>query len=145
MSKKIKIKRFDKSLPLPEHKTKGAAGFDLTAREDVTIKPGQVAYIPLNIAIAIPKGYFVMQAARSSTHKLGLMAVNGIGVIDSDYAGDGDENRFLAFNFTKKPVNIEKGMRVAQGVLIKYEQVSWKEVNKMKAKTRGGIGSTGKK
>ncbi|MBX4189959.1 dUTP diphosphatase [Candidatus Parcubacteria bacterium] len=145
MSKKIDIKRFDKSLPLPEYKTKGAAGFDLAAREDVTIKPGQIVAISLNVAIAIPKGYFMVQAARSSTHKLGLMAANGIGIIDSDYAGDEDEYKFLAYNFTKKTIKIEKGTRIAQGILLKCEQAAWKEVTKMKAKTRGGIGSTGHK
>lgn len=145
MPKNIKIKRFDKSLPLPEYKTKGAVGFDLAARETVVISAGTVGRIPLNIAIEIPKGYFIVQASRSSAHKLGIMAANGIGIIDSDFCGDGDEYIFLAYNFTKKAVTIEKGTRIAQGILMKYEQANWKEVQKMKAETRGGIGSTGHK
>lgn len=142
---KIKIKRFDKTLPLPEYKTKGAAGFDVSARETVRLKPGEVGLIPLNLAIATPKGHFMLLCARSSTYKLGLTMINGIGIIDSDFCGDGDEFRFAAQNFTKKTITIEKGTRIAQGIFVKFTKANWQEVSKMKAKTRGGFGSTGKK
>jgi len=145
MTKKIKIKRFDKSLPLPEYKTVGAAGFDLTAREGMVIKPGAVGYIPLNIAIEIPKDHLLILCARSSTHKLGLMPINGIGIIDSDFRGDNDELLLAAFNFTKKSVKVERGARIAQGIFVKMTKGSWSEVSRMSSKTRGGFGSTGKK
>ena len=57
---KIKIKRFDKSLPLPVHKTSGAVAVDLCSRIDVEIKPKEIIAIPMNVAIKIPDGYFVM-------------------------------------------------------------------------------------
>lgn len=142
---KTLIKRFDKTLPLPEYKTRGAVAFDLSARETIKLKPGEIAYIPLNVAIRPPKGYFILQAPRSSTHKLGLMAVNSVGVIDHDYSGDEDEYKFAAYNFTKKAILIEKGTRIAQGILLKYEQAAFREVPKMNRKTRGGFGSTGHK
>jgi len=145
MSKTIKIKRFDKSLPLPEYKTVGAVGFDLTAREKTIIKPGTVGYIPLNVAVATPKDHILLIAARGSTHKQGLMPVHGIGIGDPDFRGDNDEYRFPALNFTKKMVTIEKGTRVAQGIFIKFTKAQWQEVKKMTAKTRGGFGSTGHK
>ena len=145
MSKPIKIKRFDKSLPLPAYKTKGAAGFDLTTRETVTIKPGEVALIPLNLAIATPKGHFMLLCDRSSTHKLGVTMINGIGVIDPDFCGDEDEFKFAAHNFTKKSVTIEKGMRIGQGIFVKFAKARWQEVSKMKSKARGGFGTTGHK
>ncbi len=145
MSKLIRVKRFDKSLPLPEYKTKGAAGFDLTARETTIIKPSTVGYIPLNIAVETPKDHFFVLAARSSTHKLGLLPANGIGIGDSDFRGDGDEYKFPAFNFTKKTITIEKGTRIAQGLFVKFTKAKWKEVNKLNSKTRGGFGSTGHK
>ena len=88
MSKRIKIKRFDKSLPLPEYKTNGAAAFDFYTREEAVIKPGELAMIPINLAIEIPRGYFLLLAARSSTYKLGLTMINGIGIIDPDFRGD---------------------------------------------------------
>ena len=143
MPKVIKIKRFNKSLPLPEYKTGGAAGFDLYTRETVTIKPGELALVPLNVAIEVPKGHVILLIARSSTRKFGLTMINGVGVMDSDYIGDEDEYHFSAQNFTKKTVTIEKGTRIAQGVLIKYERAKWREVTNLGNKTRGGFGSTG--
>ena len=56
---KVKIKRFDKTLVLPAYKTSGAAALDLASREEVKIEAGQVAYLPLNIALQIPKDSFV--------------------------------------------------------------------------------------
>jgi dUTP pyrophosphatase len=66
---KIKIKRFDKDLPLPKYQTEGAAAFDLTAREEVTIAAGKIGYIPVNVALETPHDHFLLIAARSSTHK----------------------------------------------------------------------------
>ena len=129
---------------MPEYKTAGAAGFDLTAKESITIEPGAIGYIPLNVAVETPRDHLLLLAARSSTHKLGLMPANGIGIGDSDYRGDGDEYKFAAFNFTRKAVTIEKGTRVAQGIFVKFTKAKWQEVSKMTAKTRGGFGSTGK-
>ena len=143
--KKIRIKRFDKGLPLPEYKTAGAVGFDLTARETTVIKPGMVGYIPLNVAVETPKDHILLIAARGSTHKQGLMPAHGIGIGDPDFRGDSDEYKFPAFNFTKKPVTVEKGIRIAQGIFVKFTKASWQEVSKMSSKTRGGFGSTGKK
>jgi len=145
MFKKVKIKRFDKGLPLPEYKTAGAAGFDLTAREKTTINPGVVGYVPLNVAVETPRDYFLILAVRSSTHKLGLMPANGIGIGDSDFRGDGDEYKIALLNFTKKPVIVERGHRIAQGLFVKITKAKWQEVGKMNSKTRGGFGSTGKK
>jgi dUTPase len=45
---KIRFKRFDKSIPVPEYKTEGAACFDLYARETTKIKPKETALIPTN-------------------------------------------------------------------------------------------------
>jgi dUTP pyrophosphatase len=141
----IKIKRFDKELPLPEYKSKGAVALDLYAREDTTIQPGEVRLIPLNIAIEIPKGYFVLIANRSSTYKLGITCVNGIGVGDHDYCGDNDEYMFPALNYTDKEVYIERGTRCCQMLILPVANVDIQEVEKMKNPDRGGFGTTGKK
>lgn len=140
---KIRIKRFDKSLPLPERKTDGAAAFDLMARETIEIQPGQIGYVPLNIAVETPPGYFLLLAARSSTHKKGLMMANGIGIGDPDFCGDNDEYHAPYFNFTDKPVVVEKGERIAQGMFVQFLKADWEEIEKMDKKTRGGFGSTG--
>lgn len=142
---KVKIKRFDKTLPLPEYKTSGAAAIDLYTRENITVPPRQIAYIPLNNALAIPKGCVGLLLARSSTHKMGLMAANGVGIIDSDYCGDNDELLFAAYNFTDKDVTIEKGTRVAQYMLVNFQKMEIEEVESLDNPDRGGFGSTGKK
>ncbi len=138
------IRRFDPDLPLPEYKTPGAAGFDLSSREDVTIAPGEVALVPLNVAITPPSGYFVLLAARSSLHKRGLMPANGVGVIDADYCGNADEYKVVLWNFSQVPASIARGERIAQGVFVPLAQATFTEVKDMGAKSRGGFGSTGK-
>ena len=141
--KLIKIKRFDKETSLPEFKTEGAAAFDLHARITVEIQPRSLGYVPLNVAIEVPKGYFLLLAARSSTHKKGLWMANGIGIMDPDFSGDEDEYKAIYYNFTDNPVVIEKGERIAQGLVIKREDIAWQEVDKMENETRGGFGTTG--
>lgn len=142
---KIHIKRFDKSLPLPEYKTKGAAAFDLCARLDTNIPPGSIGYIPLNIALQLPNDHWALLAARSSLHKRGLMPANGIGVGDHDYRGDNDEYTAAVYNFTNQEVLIEKGERVAQMIILPRERVDLIEKDHFNTKDRGGFGSTGRK
>jgi len=141
---KVNIKRFDKNIPLPEFKTEGAAAFDLHAREAVEIPPKEFRYVPLNVAVETPLDHFLLLAARSSTHKKGILMANGIGIGDPDYSGDNDEYSAVYYNFTDKPVTIEKGERIAQGLIVKRESVEWQEVETMPNKTRGGWGTTGK-
>lgn len=142
---KLKIKRFDKSLPLPVHKTAGAVAVDLYSRIDMEIKPKEITYIPMNVAIEIPDGYFILMAPRSSAHKFGLTSANGVGVFDRDFCGDGDEYGFIAYNFTDHTVNIEKGTRLCQLLLIKCENFEFEEVETMNNSDRGGFGTTGEK
>lgn len=142
---KIKLKRFDTSLPLPEYKTKGAAALDLYSREEITIKAGEVGYAPLNVAIKLPRNHWALIAARSSLHKEGLMMANGIGVGDYDYCGNDDEYRAALYNFLKKDVTIERGQRIAQLLVLPVERMEIEEVEKLDDKNRGGFGSTGKK
>lgn len=139
----VNIKRFDKEIPLPEFKTEGAAAFDLYARESIEIAPKELGYVPLNVAVQTPPGYFLLLVARSSTHKKGIWMANGIGIGDPDFSGDQDEYKAVYYNFTEKPVVIEKGERIAQGLIIKREAVAWQEVDVMENKTRGGWGTTG--
>lgn len=144
-SMKIPIKRFDKNLPLPEYKTSGAAGFDLSAREAQVIPARSIAHVPLNVAIAPPEGYFVLLTARSSLHKKGLMLANGVGVIDGDYSGNEDEYIAVLYNYTDNEAHVNIGDRLVQGVLVPYVQAEWGEVDDMGNTSRGGFGTTGEK
>lgn len=134
----IPIKRFDTSLPLPSG-TDGAACFDLTARESVTIPAGKIKPIPLNVALKVPDGYALLLFSRSSTPlRKGLMMANSVGVVDPFYCGDDDENLAFLYNFTDQPVAVEKGDRIVQGMIIKTEPITWHEVKSMDSDGHGG-------
>ena len=139
----LKIKRFDQDLPLPEYKTDKAAALDLYARVDTVISPGEIGYVPLNIALELPENYWALLAARSSLRKKGLMMANGIGVGDEDYCGDNDEYRAVLFNFTDQEVKVKKGERIVQLIILSREKVEIEGVVELGNKDRGGIGSTG--
>jgi dUTP pyrophosphatase len=140
---KVRITRRDPSLPLPSRETEGSAGFDLAAAADVTIAPGQIALVPTGLIIKVPDGHFIGIFARSSTPlKRGLMIPNGVGVVDTDYCGPEDEIKIQVYNFTSAPVQIARGDRIAQGILMPYVAPEWEE-GESSGKTRGGFGSTG--
>ena len=142
---KIKIKRFDKSLPLPQYKTEGAACMDLYTREDTVIPSHTFGRVPLNVVMEIPKDTLVLLVARSSAHKLGLLPSNGVGIGDEDFKGDNDEYNFLVYNVTEKDVLVEKGSRIAQMMVLDVKKVDIEEVDKLGNDDRGGVGSTGLK
>ncbi|MCL4353352.1 dUTP diphosphatase [Patescibacteria group bacterium] len=143
---RINVKRIDRNLPLPEYKTKGAVGFDLTARENVTMSPFEVTLIPLNLIVKVPKGFGLFLFSRSSTpSKKGIMVANGVGVIDQDYNGEEDELKLSAVNITRKKVVIEKGERICQGIFLKLSTAKFTEVKKMRSVSRGGFGTTGRR
>ncbi len=141
---RIKIKRIDKSLPLPEYQTKGSVAFDLYSRIDMEIKPKEVALIPTNLIIQTPPEYMLVAVPRSSTpKKLGLSIPHGIGIIDQDFCGSKDEIHLQAYNFTDNPVKITKGQRIGQAVFVRIGTAEWEETDEIESQTRGGFGSTG--
>ena len=141
---KIPIHRLDPSVPLPKYETQGAAGFDLAAREDLTVAPGEVALVPTGLVIAVPGNHFLGIFARSSTPlKRGLMVANGVGIVDADYCGPRDEIKIEVLNFTAAPVTIRRGDRLAQGVILPCAHVEWDERPAPSQPTRGGFGATG--
>ena len=141
---KIRIKRIDKSLPLPIYETEGSVGFDLFAREDAEVKPKEIVLIPSNVIVEVPEGYALIVASRSSTpRKHGLTKPHGIGVIDKDYCGPEDEVKIQVYNFTNKVVEIKKGTKIAQGLFMRVDRFEFHEVDEIKDESRGGFGSTG--
>ncbi|KND46839.1 MAG: dUTP pyrophosphatase [Parcubacteria bacterium C7867-004] len=142
LSMELPIRRFDIDLPLPEYKTERAAAMDCVTRIAASIPARSIGYIPLNIAIKPPAGHMVLMAARSSLHKRGLMMANGVGVFDEDFCGDGDEYQVILYNFSNETVEIPKGERLVQILVLPVDRVSLKEVERMEEPTRGGIGST---
>ncbi len=141
---RLKIKRLDPSIGLPEPATAGAAGFDLAASMDIEIPARSIKLVGTGLVIAVPDGHFLGIFARSSTPlKRGLMVANGVGIIDADYCGPADEIKIQLLNVTDQPVKVSKGDRLAQGVVLPCPRVEWDEVTELAAPTRGGFGSTG--
>lgn len=129
---------------MPSYQTAGAAGFDLAAAADLTIQPGQIALVPTGLVIAVPAGHFLGIFARSSTPlKRGLVVANGVGVLDSDYSGPTDELKMQLMNVTSAPVDVTRGDRLAQGVILPFVRAEFEEVPAATTANRGGFGSTG--
>jgi dUTP pyrophosphatase len=140
---KIRIKRIDKSLPLPCYETAGSVGFDILAREDVVVAPGKISLIPGNVIVEVPDGYTLTIASRSSTPlKKGLLTPHGIGIIDHDYCGPDDEIKIQVYNFGDKDVSVGRGDKIAQGLFVRVDRFEWEEVSEVRPVSRGGFGST---
>jgi dUTP pyrophosphatase len=141
---RLKIKRLDAGVGLPEPASARAAGFDLASAVDLEIPPRSIRLVGTGLVIAVPDGYFLGIFARSSTPlKRGLMVANGVGVIDPDYCGPSDEIKIQVLNFTDAPVQIKRGDRLAQGIVLQSPRIEWDEIDEVAAPTRGGFGSTG--
>ncbi len=142
-SLEVTIKRIDISLPLPTYATSGSVGFDLLCREDTGIAPRTLGRIPANVIVQTPPGYMLLVTLRSSTpRRKGLLVPHGVGIIDQDYCGEGDEIMLQVYNFLDEAVTVQRGERIAQGMFVPIMQVNWNEVDEV-GKGRGGFGSTG--
>lgn len=115
-----------------------------------------VIYIPLGVAIELPKGYEAIVASRSSgPKKLGLFIPSGQGIIDESFCGDTDEWHYVAspLNYVK----IKEGDRICQfRIQLNQKATFWQKikwlfssgievvfVDSLNNKSRGGLGSTG--
>ena len=135
-----------KDLPLPHYATHGSAGMDLSAgiEEDMIIKSGEHKLVPTGICIELPEGYEAQIRPRSGlSAKHGVTVLNTPGTIDSDYRG---ELKIILINHGKEDFVVTHGMRVAQMIISRYEQVVIREVDSFTETARGtgGFGSTGK-
>lgn len=141
----VRITRADPSIELPQYQTAGSVAFDLSSAEDITVEPRGAAKISTGLIIAIPKGYMLMIAARSSLFwKKGLISTNGIGVIDQDFCGPEDILKLSLWNPGDTPVMITKGERLGQGFFLPIERAEWIEAP-AEGPSRGGFGTTGVK
>ena len=144
----VKIKRLSEDfsdLPLPTYSTSGSAGMDLCAAVEttVTIEPGAVEMVPTNLSIALAPGHECQIRSRSGlAAKNGIFALNAPGTVDSDYRG---AIKVILANFGKLPFAINRGDRIAQMVVARYETVEWSPTNDLDETDRGsgGFGSTG--
>ena len=142
----VAVKKLKEKAILPTYGSAQAAGADLYAclDADLTIAPGETAFVPTGLAMELPLGYVGLIYARSGLAcKRDLAPANKVGVIDSDYRG---EFIVALHNHGKNPQTISHGERVAQLVITPVLNVSFMEAEELSDTQRaaGGFGSTGK-
>jgi dUTP pyrophosphatase len=128
---------------LPQKATKGSAGYDLFACEDVMLTPGTVTMVSTGIRLFCNDGY-VLVLSRSGLATKGVFVVNAPGLIDEDYTG---EIKGIMTSLCG-PFQISTGDRIAQLVPMSGSSTGyligpdggWLESN---ATREGGFGSTG--
>ena len=141
----ISVKKLREDATLPTRGSEYAAGYDLYAAIDeaVVIGPHETAKIGTGLAFALPDGVFAAIFARSGlATKQGLRPANCVGVCDSDYRG---EYIVALHNDSEEIKIIEPQERIAQMILMSYNNMIFHEVNELSETDRGegGFGSTG--
>ena len=132
---------------LPKRSTKNSAGYDIEAAEDCIVPAFKLGQKPTLIKTGLKaymeKDEVLILANRSSNPgKKGLVLANSIGVVDSDYYGNPDNDghiMFAFYNFKEEDVQIKKGERIGQGMFQKYLITDDDSAN---GERIGGFGST---
>ena len=139
----------DQDINLPVRKTKYSAGYDIEAAENTIIPSFKKGMKPTLVKTGI-KAYMgedevLILANRSSNPgKKGLILANSIGVIDSDYYGNPDNDGHIMFSFYNikdEDIEIKKGDAIGQGIFQKF-LVTDNDVSQ--GERKGGFGSTSK-
>lgn len=171
MSYEIKYIGEDGVTP-PHRGSAGAAAWDLHAAEDVILKPYEYVKIKTGLMAEIPEGHVLLILSRSGfSFKNQIITPSGVGVCDEDYRGEmwitacwqppfeaayavtleqemwAGSMRQLAKLHLREGLgfSVAKNDRIAQALLVKYEEQEWRAVNELSATKRdaGGFGSTG--
>lgn len=151
-----------KDINLPVRKTNASAGYDFEAAESLIVPSiwkvlaekvfiGEATglkatLIPTGIKSYMLDDEYLQLSIRSGTAlKTGLILANGVGIVDSDYYDNPDNEGHIMFpvhNLGFKDKLIKKGERIGQGLFLKYLKVD----DDISDGTRtGGFGSTDKK
>ena len=140
---KIRIKKLhpDALLPKYAHGADEDAGLDLCAVERAVLSPGEARAVPTGLAIELPPGYEAQVRPRSGLALKHSITVN-FGTIDPGYRG---EIRVIMFNLGRADYTVEKGDRIAQLIIGRYEAIEWEEGDLGdSARGDGGFGSSGR-
>lgn len=139
-------KELYESYNLPVRKTKTSAGYDFESIYDFVLKPNEIIKLPLGIKVCMNDDEAFMLYVRSSQgFKYNVRFCNQVGVIDSDYYNNIDNEGHMWIklqNEGDKDYVVKKGDAICQGVFTKYLVVD--DEVEMKAIRKGGLGSTNK-
>lgn len=140
----LPVRRVRPDAVLPSRAYDGDAGLDLPAAEAVVLAPGERAVVGTGLAVAVPEGHAGFVQPRSGlAAKHGITIVNAPGLVDSGYRG---EVMVVLLNTdARERFVVERGMRVAQLVVVPVPGVEVDEVDELPDSERGarGHGSSG--
>jgi len=135
------VQKLAPTATIPTRGSAFAAGYDLYASAQMTVRAKNKALVSTSLAIAVPPGTYGRVAPRSGLASKHFLDI-GAGVIDADYRG---EVKVLMFNFSEVDYEVKEGERIAQLVLERIVTPEVIEVETLEASVRGagGFGSTG--
>ena len=134
------------SIELPKRSTKASAGYDIRSVQAGIIKPGKSMAFKTGLKVAMNSDEVLYIYSRSSQgYKYNVCLINSVGVIDSDYYNNPDNEGHFSIklvNLGDKDFEVNVGDKIGQGVFMKYLTVDDEE--EIKGTRKGGLGSTGK-
>jgi len=130
---------------LPTRSTKNSAGYDFFNPKNIICKSHKITMISTGIKAQFPEDEMLLLFNRSSNpKKKGLIILNGVGVVDSDYYNNTDnegEMAFVFYNMLEEDVTLLAGEKLGQGIFVKYAKT---DDDMAEGERIGGFGSTGK-
>ena len=116
---------------------------DLRAAEEAVLIPGVPRAVSTGLAIELPPGYEAQVRPRSGlalNHAITLP--NSPATIDPGYRG---EIKVILLNLGRADYAVQRGDRIAQLLIGRYETIEWEEAE-LNASIRGGggFGSSGR-
>jgi dUTP pyrophosphatase len=139
----LAVRRLRADAQMPTRAYDEDAGLDLAACERVELAPRERALVPTGLAVAIPAGYAGFVQPRSGlAAQHGISIVNTPGLVDAGYRGELLVN--LLNTDEQSAFVVERGMRIAQLVVLRVPSVEVVEVDTLPASERGvrGFGSS---
>lgn len=145
MRKNNSLDELSQSMLKPRRADKGSCGYDFYSPYTFTVKPNEQKMIWTDIKVYMLPNEALFLDVRSSQGKVRIRLANTIGLIDSTYYNNEDNEGnigILIENNGDKDYTVKAGDKFCQGMFLKYLTVGHdKPVNQ---KRLGGWGSSGK-
>lgn len=117
---------------------------DLRCSQEMVLKKGEQALIPLGVAMELPKGYEAWLTSRSSmARKFNIQHTDDLGIVDNSYCGDNDEWKLPVIALEDTTIHVNDRIcqfRISQSM----PELELVKVERLGNPDRGGIGSTGR-
>ena len=130
---------------LPKRSTRNSGGYDFVVPEDTICKSHKITMVKSGVKAYFPDDEVLLLFNRSSNpKKKGLIILNGVGVVDSDYVDNKDNEGEIAglfYNMLDEDVVLKAGEKMMQGIFVHYGIT---DDDNAEGKRSGGFGSTGK-